>query len=58
VAEAVFLSTRILILAAGRIAHDLPVNLPFPRNASTREDPAFHRQVAEVSRLLRTAVAA
>jgi len=55
VAEAVFLSTRILILANGRIAHDLPVALPFPRSAATREDPAFHRQVAEVSRLLRTA---
>lgn len=58
VAEAVFLSTRIVILAGGRIAHDLPVDLPFPRNAATREDPAFHAFVARVSRLLRTAAAA
>ena len=57
VAEAVFLSTRILILAAGRIARDVPVDLPFPRNAATREDPAFQHKVAEVSRLLRTAAA-
>ena len=58
VAEAVFLSTRILILAGGAIAHDLPVNLAFPRNAETRESAAFLHQVGEVSRLLRTAVPA
>ncbi len=57
VAEAVFLSTRILILAGGGIAHDLPVNQPFPRNAETRESPEFLQRVAEVSRLLRTALA-
>jgi NitT/TauT family transport system ATP-binding protein len=57
VAEAVFLSTRIVILAGGAIAHDLPVNLPFPRNAETRESPAFLQRVAEVSRLLRIATA-
>ncbi len=57
VAEAVFLSTRIVILAGGAFAHDLPVNLPFPRNAETRESPAFLQRVAEVSRLLRIATA-
>ncbi len=55
VSEAVFLSTRILILSAGRIAHDLAVDLPFPRNAATREHPAFQQQVAVISRLLREA---
>ena len=55
VAEAVFLSTRVVILASGNIAHDIPVDLPFPRNAVTRDDPAFHQRVAEISRLLRTA---
>lgn len=57
VAEAVFLSTRILILSAGKIAHDLPVDLPFPRNTATREHPAFHQRVGEISRLLRTSSA-
>jgi NitT/TauT family transport system ATP-binding protein len=57
VAEAVFLSTRILILSAGRIIHDLPIDLPFPRNTGTREQPAFHQRVAGISRLLRTASA-
>lgn len=57
VAEAVFLSTRIVILAAGRIAHDLPIDLPFPRTAETRESPAFLHRVAEISHLLRTAAA-
>ncbi len=55
VAEAVFLSTRILILAPhpGRIAHDLPVHLPYPRNHKTRRDPAYLQLVAEVSTRLR-----
>lgn len=55
VAEAVFLSTRVLILAAhpGRIAHDLAIDLPYPRNHDTRRDPAYLRLVAEVSARLR-----
>jgi len=55
VAEAVFLSTRILILAPtpGRIAHDIPIDLPFPRTEATRRSEAFDRTIAAVSRALR-----
>jgi NitT/TauT family transport system ATP-binding protein len=55
VAEAVFLSTRILILAPnpGRVARDIPIDLPFPRNELTRRSEAFDRATAEVSRVLR-----
>lgn len=55
VAEAVFLSTRIIVLAPhpGRVAHDLAVELPFPRTESTRGTPGFERSVVEVSRALR-----
>ena len=55
VAEAVFLSTRIVILAAhpGRVAHEIPVNLPWPRTAETRESTAFEEAVTQASRLLR-----
>jgi len=55
VAEAVFLSTRIVILAAhpGRTAHEIEVNLPWPRTAETRESKAFEEQVTQTSRLLR-----
>jgi len=55
VAEAVFLSSRIVILAAhpGRVAHEMEVDLPWPRTAETRETPAFDEQVAQASRLLR-----
>jgi NitT/TauT family transport system ATP-binding protein len=55
VAEAVFLSDRILVLAAhpGRVACDLPVELASPRTAETRGSEAFDRAVAEVSRTLR-----
>lgn len=60
VAEAVFLSTRILILAPnpGRIAQDIPIDLPFPRNEFTRRSEAFDRVIAEVSRALRAVTSA
>lgn len=55
VAEAVFLSSRIVILASnpGRVAHDLAVDLPWPRTAQTRESVAFEHHCAMASRLLR-----
>jgi NitT/TauT family transport system ATP-binding protein len=55
VAEAVFLSTRIVILAPhpGRVAHQLHVNLPWPRTAETRESMAFEEVVTQASRMLR-----
>jgi NitT/TauT family transport system ATP-binding protein len=55
VAEAVFLSTRIVVLAAtpGRIAQQLAIDLPFPRTRVTRESPQFESFVTEVSRALR-----
>jgi len=60
VAEAVFLSTRIVILAPhpGRIAHVVPVDLAWPRTAETRMTVAYEQQVALVSRLLRSVHAA
>ncbi|WP_263374868.1 ABC transporter ATP-binding protein [Granulicella aggregans] len=56
VAEAVFLSTRILVLAPhpGRVAHDIAIDLPFPRNEETRSTPAYEQAVVEVSRALRS----
>jgi NitT/TauT family transport system ATP-binding protein len=55
VAEAVFLSSRIVILAShpGRVAHEVQVDLPWPRTAETRESSAFEEQVTQASRLLR-----
>lgn len=55
VAEAVFLSTRVVILAAhpGRVAHEIKVDLPWPRTEQTRESKAFEEQVTQASRLLR-----
>ena len=43
VAEAVFLSPRIIVLAPspGRIAQEININLPFPRTSGTRESPEF-----------------
>jgi NitT/TauT family transport system ATP-binding protein len=55
VSEAVFLSSRIVILAPhpGRVAHEIPISLPWPRTADTRESPEFEEQVTQTSRLLR-----
>jgi len=55
VAEAVFLSTRIVILAPhpGRVAHEMSIDLPWPRTAATRESEAFEEAVTQASRLLR-----
>jgi NitT/TauT family transport system ATP-binding protein len=55
VAEAVFLSSRIVILAAhpGRVAHEVHVDLPWPRTADTRDSAAFEDMVTQTSRLLR-----
>jgi NitT/TauT family transport system ATP-binding protein len=55
VAEAVFLSTRVVILAAhpGRVAHEIKIDLPWPRTAQARESKAFEEQVTQASRLLR-----
>ena len=60
VAEAVFLSSRIVILAAhpGRVAHEVDVSLPWPRTAETRESVEFEEMVLHTSRLLRGASAA
>jgi NitT/TauT family transport system ATP-binding protein len=55
VAEAIFLSTRVVILSAhpGRTAHEIKVELPWPRTAQTRESKAFEEYVTQASRLLR-----
>jgi NitT/TauT family transport system ATP-binding protein len=60
VAEAVFLSTRVVILAPnpGRVAHVVPVELPWPRTAETRLTAAYEAEVARISRLLRGVQAA
>jgi NitT/TauT family transport system ATP-binding protein len=56
VTEAVFLSNRIVIMAAGpgRIHEEISVNFPYPRTAETRHSPAFQELVARVSRVLRS----
>jgi len=58
VEEAVFLSTRIVVLApnGGRIRAVFTVDLPAPRNAALRETPAFDALVKQVSHALREAM--
>ncbi len=58
VAEAVFLSTRVVILAPhpGRVAHEVDVHLAWPRKADTRESLAFEEIVTQVARFLRGVV--
>lgn len=56
VAEAVFLSNRILVMRAnpGAIAHEINVDLPAERTGETRLTRRYQELVAEVSRLLRS----
>ena len=56
VAEAVFLSNRILVMSAnpGRLHDELRVDLPYPRTEETRESPAYQKLVGEASRILRS----
>jgi NitT/TauT family transport system ATP-binding protein len=59
VAEAVFLSTRIIVLAPnpGRVHAVIPVDFPFPRTAGLRQSLEFEELVAHASRILREALA-
>ncbi len=51
VAEAVFLASRVLVLAAnpGRIHQQIDIDLPYPRETSTRTGREFQAKVAEVT---------
>jgi NitT/TauT family transport system ATP-binding protein len=55
IAEAVFLSTRIVVMSPrpGRIAEIVPVDLPRPRTVETREEPRFFELVTQVREILR-----
>jgi NitT/TauT family transport system ATP-binding protein len=50
ISEAVFLSTRVVVMSArpGRITAVVPIDLPQPRTADTREEPRFFELVTEV----------
>ena len=54
VAEAVFLSNRIVVMAAnpGRLHAEVAVGFPYPRDSELRARPDFQAKVNEVSRLL------
>lgn len=56
VAEAVFLSNRVLVMSAnpGRIHADLRIDLPPSRTVETRENPQYLKLVSEVTRTLRS----
>jgi NitT/TauT family transport system ATP-binding protein len=54
IAEAVFLSTRVVVMSPrpGRISNLITVDLPQPRKATTREEPRFFELVTDVREAL------
>jgi NitT/TauT family transport system ATP-binding protein len=54
IAEAVFLSTRVVVMSPrpGRIADVVEVDLPYPRGAQTREEPRYFELVTQVREAL------
>jgi NitT/TauT family transport system ATP-binding protein len=54
ISEAVFLSTRVVVMSArpGRITSIVPVDLPQPRTSETREEPRFFELVTQVREAL------
>jgi NitT/TauT family transport system ATP-binding protein len=54
IAEAVFLSTRVVVMSArpGRITEVIDIGLPQPRTVETREDPRFFELVTAVRETL------
>jgi NitT/TauT family transport system ATP-binding protein len=55
ISEAAFLSTRAVIMSPrpGRITRIVPIDLPYPRDYKTREDPRYFELVSEVREHLR-----
>jgi NitT/TauT family transport system ATP-binding protein len=54
IAEAVFLSTRVVVMSPrpGRVSRIIPIDLPQPRSAATREEPRFFELATEVREAL------
>ncbi len=55
ISEAVFLSTRVVVMTArpGKIEGIVNIDLPQPRSDDSREDPRFFEYATQIRELLR-----
>lgn len=59
ISEAVFLSTKVVIMSPrpGRIVNTVDIDLPYPRTAETRNEPAYFENVTQVRTALHSVLA-
>lgn len=55
IAEAVYMADAVSVMHAGRIAHQMAVDLPYPREAALRFTPAFNSRCASLAQAMEEA---
>lgn len=52
IAEAVYMADHVSVMRAGQVAHQMPVDLPYPREAALRYTPEFNARCGRLARAM------